>query len=209
MKPLLIYGAGGLGREVFAMVKNMNKWDVLGFVDDHLFASDSTRTLKIIGNLSTLNNWSRDINVIVAIGNPISKASIVQAITNPKVFFPTLIHPNAFIMDPDTVKLGNGTIVTAGAILTTNIDIGEHVLVNLNSTVGHECVIGDYTSIMPGVNVAGNVTINDRVLIGSGANIRNHVVLGRECVVGMGSVVLNNVGERLVVVGIPAKSISE
>ena len=35
-------------------------------------------------------------------------------------------------------------------MLTTNLTIGRHVLVNLNVTIGHDCVIGHYVTFSPG-----------------------------------------------------------
>jgi sugar O-acyltransferase (sialic acid O-acetyltransferase NeuD family) len=209
MKNLLIYGAGGLGREILALVKNIGQWNILGFIDDHKYTSNTNDQMAVIGTMDTLNGWHDPVDVVLAIGAPMLKASIVSRISNPRISFPVIVHPNAVLMDKDNIVLGNGSIITAGCVLTTNIQIGSHVLINLNTTVGHDCAIGDYCSLMPGVNVAGEVKIEDTVLIGAGANIRNGVTIGKKSIVGMGAVLLKNVAQNTTVVGVPAKPLSQ
>lgn len=203
MKKLAIYGAGGLGKEVKTLVDAVNYekpvYDFLGFFDDNKEGKE------VIGNLECLNLWDENLFLIVAIGSPTIKEQVVSLITNNKIQFETIVHPLAVIGNKNTVKLGEGTIVTAGCVLTTDIIIGDHVLINLNATIGHDCIIGAYSSIMPGVNVAGAVNIERSVLAGSGANILNAVHIGQQAVVGAGAVVLKDVKAFTTVIGVPAR----
>ncbi|MEQ8476358.1 acetyltransferase [Fulvivirga sp.] len=203
-KKLIIYGAGGLGKEVKALVDSINKetfeWDFVGFVDD------GKTHESVLGGLDILKNYDQGIYLVVAIGSPKTKFEVTEKISVfSNIHYATLVHPGAIIMDQETVKLGEGTIVTAGVVLTTEILIGNHVLLNLNSTVGHNAVIGDCCSLMPGVNVAGGVIIDDQVLVGSGANILNGLKIGKGAKVGSGAVVLDTVKAGDTVVGVPAK----
>ena len=141
----------------------------------------------------------------MAIGDPLIKRQICEHIPK-EMRFPVLVHPRALMSDPSSIIVGKGTIICAGVVLTTDISISEHVLINLNTTIGHDCIIGAFSSIMPGVNVAGEVTIGTSVLLGSGSNIRNRVRIGDRCKVGMGAVVIRNVNDDDTVVGVPAKT---
>ncbi len=87
--------------------------------------------------------------------------------------------------------------------------MGNHVLINLNSTIGHDVRIGDCTSIMCGVNVAGEVTIGNAVMVGSGASILNRVTVGSHSRIGMGAAVVKDVAADITVVGVPAKRTGE
>lgn len=202
-KPLLIYGAGGLGREILAMLKHLEGWEPRGFVDDGVTKGKLIAGVPVIGGLGEIVQ-SEDINLVIGVGNPLIRKEIAGKLPS-FVNCPVIIHPRATILDETSVTIGAGTIITAGVVVTTDIRIGEHVLLNLNATIGHDTSIGSYSSVMPGVNLAGFVTLGECVMIGSGANVRNKVSIGEASVVGMGSVVLNDVSQGCVVAGVPAK----
>lgn len=203
-KPLLIYGAGGLGREVLSFVRSHDEWEPAGFIDDHI-TLESVDGLKVHGNGGMLNTVSDQTYVVLAVGDPVIKAAIAKRIVNPRITYPVLIHPAAILQHRGSIHLGPGTIVAAGAILTTAITLGAHVLINLNTTVGHDTTIGDHTSVMPGVNIGGQVIIEEGVLIGSGASIRNRITLGSRSKIAMGAVVVASVPAGITVAGVPAK----
>jgi sugar O-acyltransferase (sialic acid O-acetyltransferase NeuD family) len=204
-KKLLIYGSGGLGCEILSWVHLAGTWEGVEFVDDFVKAGTLVKGVRVLGNIDVLNNLSEAYSVVIAFGDPALKQSIIQRIINPLLDFPVLIHPRAVIQAATMVHISRGSVICAGVVMTTDIEVGQFVLINLNTTVGHDVKIGDYTSIMPGVNIAGNVMIGTRVLIGSGANIRNRILIGDQCTVGMGSVVIKNVAEATTVAGVPAK----
>jgi len=207
-KPIIIFGAGGLGREIKTIVDALPEWEVIGFCDDKRGVGTMVMNAPVLGNTDYLLQIQTEQHVVIGIGNPRTKSKVIEALhANPFLKFPTLIHPGAVLGDKLSIQIGAGTVITAGCILTTSIAMGNHVLLNLNTTVGHDVRIGDCTSIMPGVNIAGNVTIGEQVMIGSGANVINDVVIEDEAIVGAGSVVIRNVGKAVTVVGVPAKTI--
>jgi sugar O-acyltransferase (sialic acid O-acetyltransferase NeuD family) len=207
-KPILIYGAGGLGREILSLLRNLEDWEVKGFIDDRVPGSKVISGVNVLGGREVLPALSDAVHLVVAIGDPLIKAGVIQQLHFPNLHFPTLIHPSAIIQDPDSVRIGEGTIVAAGAILTTDIKLGNHVLLNLNATIGHDVTIGNFSSIMPGVNVAGEVTIGQSVLIGAGASIFNRIAIGDKSKVGMGAVVIKDVAALQTVIGVPAKPVN-
>ncbi|UII24852.1 acetyltransferase [Fulvivirga maritima] len=204
MKKIAIYGAGGLGREVLTIINAINSekatWDFIGFFDDS--------APNVLGGINELNSWREPLSLIIAIGNPSVKKGLETHIENDFIDYATLIHPRAILAD-DNIEVGKGSVVGAGAILTTNIEIGDHVLLNLNVTIGHDCQIGSFCSIMPGANISGQVTLDEAVLVGSGANILNGIMVGRKAKVGSGATVTKNVPSKITVVGVPAKPIQK
>jgi len=211
MKPIAIFGAGGLGKEVLALIRALPEWEPVGFYDDQIQKGVMLNGIEILGNTDRLKKDAvKDLNLIIAVGNPQVKKAIVDMLKGiRKIRYPSLVHPSAIIVDLASVRIGAGAIVTAGCILTTNISIGTHVLLNINSTIGHDCRIGDYSSIMPGANLSGDVKVGTEVLIGSGANVMNGVSLGDRCKIGMGAAVLRNVENGSTAVGVPAKTIGD
>ena len=206
-EPILIYGAGGLGKEVLSLVRALDKFEPVGFIDDGVRKGTVIKGVKVLGGVDFLNSYSPPVNMVLAVGDPSAKAMLLKAIDPSRVYFPVLIHPSVIVQDEGGVSIAGGTIIGAGCILTTDISIGAHVLINLNSTVGHDTSIGDFSSIMPGTNIAGNVQIESGVLVGSGSNILNGIRVGSFSTIGMGSVVIRDVAPETTVAGVPAKDI--
>lgn len=205
-REIAIYGAGGLGREVCTLIRSIIDFQVAGFYDDNIRAGTKIMGLPVLGDMEVLRKLNKPIDLVIGIGNPQIKRNLLMKLAeSDHVNFPVIIHPQAIIQDPETIRPGAGTIITAGVIITTQVNIGQHVLVNLNCTIGHDVTIGNFSSIMPGANIAGNVTLGEAVLIGAGANILNNLSVGDESKVGAGAVVTKSVGKSVTVIGVPAK----
>lgn len=207
---LVIYGAGGLGREVAVMIEQINAeeklWDVIGFCDDGIEKNTIVDGLTVIGDCEYLNTVAKPLSVAIAVAEPALREKIVRRISNKSISFPILIHPSVNLGSPTNV-LGQGCIVTAGCILTTNVQIADFSFINLATTIGHDVSIGTFSSIMPGVHVSGSVTIGECCLVGTGAVILQGLSVGSRAKVGAGAVVTRNVKESTIVVGVPARKI--
>ena len=207
-EPILIYGAGGLGKEVLSLVRALDQFEPVGFIDDGVRKGTVVKGLKVLGGVDFLNSYSPPVNMVLAVGDPSAKGMLVKMIDPSRVYFPVLIHPSVIVQEGGAVSIAGGSIIAAGCILTTDISIGAHVLINLNTTVGHDTSIGDFSSIMPGTNVAGGVKIETGVLVGSGTNIINGIRVGAFSRIGMGSVVIHDVAQDTTVAGVRARLLS-
>jgi acetyltransferase-like isoleucine patch superfamily enzyme len=116
-----------------------------------------------------------------------------------------LVHPTAQIGGV-TNYFGDGTIITAGCILTTGIILGEFVIINLSTTIGHDVKAGSFCSVMPGCSVSGSVQFEEGCYLGTGVKLVQGITLGKYCKVGAGSVVTKSF-EGGVIVGVPARKI--
>lgn len=210
MKKIAIYGAGGFGREVLMLIEQINEnnkqWEIIGFFDDGMSERVEINNFPILGGIKELNEWHEEISIVLAIGNPLTKRNLIVQIKNEKIKYATLIHPNVQISN-SFVKIGEGSIITAGCIITVNIVIGKHVILNLGCTVGHDAVIEDFCSFMPSVNISGEVVIRECVFAGTGTKIINQLEVGANTIIGAGAVVYKNLPPNCTAVGIPAKPI--
>jgi len=198
----VIVGAGGQARELAWVIRARGD-EVLGYV-----VSDAgkigERDSAVLGVLSWLseNEWDA---LAVGIGTPGPRLHVGRQLeTAFGDVLPPVVHPSA-VYDVDSCHLGHGSYVGAGAILTVNVKIGDHAMVNFGATVGHETVIGAGSVINPGANVSGGVTIGEGVLVGTGAQILQYRTIGDRSVVGAGAVVTRDVRPGVTVVGVPAK----
>jgi len=211
MKDIAIFGVGGFGREVLTLIKDINlespTWNIIGFFDDGYEKGVMINGYPNLGKIEDLNKWETPLSLAVSIGNPIIKKKIIDKINNPLVDYPTLVHPMAWIGDKNFVKIGKGSIICTGNMITTNITIGNFVILNLGCTVGHDTIIRDYAAFMPSVNISGEVVIGEGVYAGTGAKIINQIEIGEYTVVGAGAVVSKTLPARCTAVGVPAKVI--
>lgn len=141
----------------------------------------------------------------MTIGDPIVKKEIFQKIKNPLVKFPILIHPSVIISDK--VEIGEGSIICAGNIITVNIKIGKHVIINLDCTIGHDAIINDYCSLMPSVNISGETEVGECSYFGTAALTINQRKVGKNVIIGANSSVIKDIPDNCTAVGSPATPI--
>lgn len=211
MKDLIIFGASGFGREVAWAVERLNRvtptWNLLGFMDD---ADDIQGTeingYKVLGKTADVSNYP-DAYYVVAVGASRTREKIVSNMktVNPSIKFGTVIDPSVEMSD--LVTIGEGTIICAHTIITVNIEIGSHVIVNLDCTVGHDAVLQDFVTLYPSVNVSGITNIGHAVELGTGMQIIQGKTVGDYSIVGAGAVVVKDIPAKCTAVGSPAKPI--
>lgn len=208
MKDIVIIGAGGFGREVAWLIEDINKdkaeWNIMGFVDENpKIKGNYINSYKVLGDIEWLKR--QDCYAVCAIGDPIAKKTILEKLEGSKVKYPILIHPSVIMSD--NIEIGEGSIICAGNLVTVNIKIGKHVIINLDCTIGHDANIHNYCTILPSVNVSGAVNIGECVNIGTGTQIIQGINIGRNTIIGAGSVVIRDLPSNCTAVGLPASAI--
>ena len=208
MKDLIIIGAGGFGREIAWVVERINAvsevWRLIGFIDDNeSIQGKSINGYTVLGKVDEVRNYA-DTYFACAIGNSVVREKIVNRIKsiNPEAKFAILIDP--MVQMSDLVTVGEGTIICAPSIITVNITIGEHVIMNMDCTVGHDAVLEDYSTFYPSVNVSGMTKIGRCTEVGTGSQIIQGKKIGNYSIVGAGSVVVKDLPDNCTAVGIPA-----
>lgn len=194
-----IIGYGGFGREVYWSLEKKDRDNCKFFVDDEFFNEKNENTLP----LSKFD--PNQYEIVIAIANSIVREKIVQKLPQQTKFF-THIHDSVNILGNDVV-IGEGSIICAGTILTTNIKIGKHAQFNLHSTVGHDTVIGDFFTTAPGTKISGNCTIGNRVYFGTNSCVREKIKICDDVIIGLNGGVVKDIEEAGVYGGTPAKKI--
>lgn len=212
MKDILIFGTGGFAREVHQLIEDINaatpRWRCLGFLDgDASRHGASLHGLPVLGGMSYLGtSAAAAAELVIAVGNPGVRRKIAGAIEAAgHARFATLVHPRAWV--GNRVEVGPGSILCAGVLITTDIRLGRHVIVNIGSTIGHDAVAADFVTIAPTVNVSGAVAIGEGVDLGTGSTVIQGKRIGEWSVVGAGSVVVKDIDANVTAVGAPAKPI--
>jgi len=194
-----IIGNGGFGREVFYSMTKEEQINTVFFVEDEYYDKSQDNTLP-------LSKFNKDeYEVVIAIGNSTVRENIVKKLPTDTKYF-THIHPSVQIYSSD-VKIGVGSIICGGSILTTNIKIGKHSHLNLLTTIGHDNVIGDYFTTAPGAKISGNCNIGNHVYFGTNSSIREKITICDNVTIGLNSGVVKDINEKGVYVGLPVKKI--
>ncbi|MEA2558083.1 MAG: hypothetical protein QOG88_1621 [Actinomycetota bacterium] len=206
MTDLVIVGTGGQAREIHAIVEALvaagEPWNVLGFIEDAQ-GPETVHGLPVLRPLDWLAEHA-DVAVATGIGATPMRARVIDRIAGFGArTFPTLIHPAASV--GPRVEFGEGTIVCPGAVLTTDIRVGAHALLNFGCTVGHDAVIGDLVTVAPGAHISGTVHIGRGADVGTGASIIQGLQIGDWAVIGAGAAVIRDVPPNRTAVGVPAR----
>ncbi|KZS41449.1 hypothetical protein AWE51_22360 [Aquimarina aggregata] len=209
MKDIYILGSGGFAKEVYFLIKEINKYNVKGFID--IESSDSLifkeKSIPILSEEEFLIlKFETPPSLAIGVGEP----KLIDKLTNKfkNFHFPNLIHPSV-VFDKENVTFGIGNIVTAGVIFTTQIRIENFNIFNLSTTIGHDVFINSYNVINPTVNISGGVEIGSCNLLGVAATILQYKKIGNNSTVGASSLVTKDVGDNQIVFGVPAKKFNK
>jgi sugar O-acyltransferase (sialic acid O-acetyltransferase NeuD family) len=192
-----IIGYGGFGREVRGLLLDNNPNEIVHFFVDDEYVDNNTNPI------SSLN--INEYEVVIAIGNPNLREQIYKKLPKNTKYF-TVIHKSVQILDSN-VEIGEGSIICPNTILTTNIKIGNHTHLNLDTTIGHDTITGDFFTTAPGVKISGNCIIGDRVYFGTNSSVREKITICDDVTIGLNGGVVKNINEPGTYVGVPVKKL--
>jgi sugar O-acyltransferase (sialic acid O-acetyltransferase NeuD family) len=211
-----LYGTGGFGREVMPVLQEYmaTRSQTEPDSDFHIFFVETEPKQAEVNGYPMLSEkdffdlrcGKRLFNI--AIGNSRVRERIALSCIERGAQPLTIRSLDSISYDRNTI--GEGSILCAQTMLTSNAKVGRFFHGNIYSYVAHDCVVGDFVTFAPGVKCNGNVHIHDHAYIGTGAVIKQGtdsepLVIGEGAVVGMGAVVTKNVPPFTTVVGNPAK----
>lgn len=211
MKDIVIIGAGGLGREVAQLIKDINQdkktWNMLGFIDETVEKHGSAiNDTSVLGSFDWIEKENKkNLWAVCALGNPRDKYSLLKKASAVNINYATLIHPDARINKYS--EIGFDCIICCNTFISVNTKIGNHICINPGCGIGHDTVIEDYSSLYWNISLAGNVHIHEGCEIGSKATVLPKKNVGKWSVLGAGAVIINDIPDFCTAVGVPAKPI--
>ena len=206
-KKIGIIGFGSFTREIICNIKT--NFDI--FVSKKYITS-----IENIENIERINNCKfyelekfdyKKYSALVTIADIKLRNEIVKDMPIKTEYY-TYIDKNVHNMDKNN-KIGKGSIICSGSILTTNISLGNFVHCNINTTIGHDTNIGNFCNISPGVNISGKCNINDFIYIGTNASIKENISICENVVIGLNSGVVKNIIDPGIYIGNPSKKIND
>ncbi|WP_435352693.1 acetyltransferase [Emticicia sp. SJ17W-69] len=207
--PILIFGAGNLGKIVLDIF-NRNNVLVFGFLDD-----DKTLHGKEIGEIVVLGDTDDDgflkiigqkTEAFVALENTKERKKVVEMLINRRKVMPVNAVHNTAVVSENAI-IGHGNLIAARAVINPYATVGNHCVIHASAIVDINTKVGDYVQIGAGAIINSDAEIEEGAFIGSGAVIISGIKIGKNARVGAGSVVVENVADGSTVFGNPAKKI--
>ncbi len=199
---LIIYGAGGHGRSLAALIQKKGNFNLIGFIDDGRAEGEEVLGLPFLGGREKLAELAKEgvrlaVNGVGGIGNLKSRLDVYNLLAQFGFHCPTVIHPTACI--EDSAVLREGCQVLPLAYIGTQVEAGYGCIINTGAIVSHNCQLADYVNLSPGATLAGGVSIGEGSLVGMRATINLNVRIGRRALIGNGATVKTDVPDGGVV----------
>ena len=192
-----IYGYGGHAREVALQMQNfIIDQDInLEFYVDDKYVNQNTKPISKFNPEKS--------SMMVAVADPLIREKMINKLSRDTIYF-TFIHPTAILLDKESINIGEGSFIGAFSILTTNVILGKHSILNRANQIGHDTIIDDYLSMMPGSIVSGNVRAGKRLYMGTNSSIREKINICDDVIIGLNAGVVKSINNPGIYVGLPA-----
>lgn len=204
-----VYGSGGHGKVVADIVAAEGRHEIVAFLDDNP-AKEGSRIgsvgVRVTGDrLAAIARELKLEGVALGIGDNHVRAKTADRCRAAGLEVIRAIHPRSVIAQ--SVELGVGVVVMAGAVVNPFARLEEGSVVNTSASVDHDCIIHRYAHVFPGAHLAGTVEVGEFSYIGMGASVIQNRKVGARAIVGAGAVVIKDVEDGVTVVGVPARRV--
>lgn len=209
MTSLALVGAGGLTREVLAVLRLASRPDPVAVLDDDPTRwGTSVAGVRVPGGPDLLAEHP-DWSVLLCVGQGRLRRELRRRLTDLGVEdhrYATVVHPQVVV--PPGCRVAGGAILLAGAVLTADVVIGRDVVVMPTAVLTHDVVLADQVTVCAGVALAGAVEVGEAAYLGTNASVREGVHIGADATLGMGSVLLADLPAGQTWAGNPARPLT-
>ena len=199
---LLIYGAGGHGCSLAALVRQSTDYEIVGFLDDGVPVGVQVDGLPVLGGGEKLAELAeagirQAVNGVGGVGDLPARLAVYGRLARAGLYCPTVIHSTAFLEDSAT--LADGIQVYPLAYVGIRVQVGFGCIINTGVIVSHDCDLAPYVNLSPGATLAGGVSVGEGALIGMRATVNLNVRVGKRARIGNGATVKADVPDGGVV----------
>jgi len=207
VKRIVIVCAGGQGAVVADILLRAREAGSnampIGFVDDTPdIVGTAILGIDVLAPIASLKDIGHEA-VIVALGDNRARREMTERLLAAGEKLASAIHPRACIA-PSAV-IGEGSMISAGAIVTPRAVIGRGVILNTNASVDHDSVIDDFAHVSAGATVGARCHIGAEALIALGATVVSRMTVGARTIIGSGAAVVDHIPADVVAFGVPAR----
>ena len=178
-------GNRAMGRD--AIQNSSCEYDDISFLEDdenQIKTSDHNITFK--GSIKDYIPQTNDL-FVMAIANSIAREKIAKILTLKGAIFGNVIHPSSIITE--TSQIGFGIVTSPWSIVSSNAILGNHIQLNIMTSIGHHTNIGSYSTFSSHVDITANYIIGERVFFGSGARSIPGCKVADDSIIGAGAIV--------------------
>ena len=199
---IVIYGAGGHGRSLAALIRKIGRYEIIGFLDDGYEPGTRAFGLEILGGADKCVELANEgirlaVNGVGGIGDLPARLAVYDQLGTAGLHCPAVIHPTAFL--EDSADIADGVQVFPFAYVGTEVVVGYGSIINTGAIISHDCVLDAYVNLSPGATLAGGVTVGEGSLVGMRATINLSVHIGKRARIGNGATVKADVPDGGVV----------
>ena len=207
MAHIVVYGAGGMGKEVAEAVAAAAADGacsaLLGFVDDDPgLVGQEVLGYPVLDRGEWLDHHP-EVEIVLGFGHPWRRYATAQQLSARGLRFATIVDPRATVSRSATI--GDGTVIFAGCIVSSQAALGGLAYLNYNTLISHDAQVGDFACIMGQAAVSGEVRVGQGAFVGVGVSTRQGVRIGEWAMVGAGAVVVSDIPPLCVALGVPAR----
>ena len=205
-RKITVYGASGHGKVVLDILLALGATGIAGFVDDDPARQGATVLgYPVVGDSEWLTREARGggMSVALGIGNNTVRQVLAERCRRAGAALLLAVHPRAVVAS--SARLGDGTVVMAGAVVNPDAIVGEGAIINTCAVVEHDVVVGHFAHISPNAALGGGARVGDFSHLGLGASVLPGVRIGAHVIVGAGATVTKDLEDAIVAMGVPAR----